>query len=171
MLQLELPHVNVLSKIDLLSQFDFNLDYYTEVQDLSYLENSLPQGTKFAALNMRISELVQDFALVGFETLAVEDRESMLRLMRIVDKATGCVFVPAVSKIQQGGHQGGGNELSSTKRPNIYSLFTTAAGPIRGIRSDVRDVQERWLEAKDVWDSHEIEQRKREAQMLSRGNQ
>ncbi|KAG8751635.1 hypothetical protein FRC14_007715 [Serendipita sp. 396] len=75
MLQLELPHVNVLSKIDLLSQFgdlDFNLDYYTEVQDLSYLENSLPQGTKFSTLNIRISELVQDFGLVGFETLAVE---------------------------------------------------------------------------------------------------
>ncbi|KAG8808671.1 hypothetical protein FRC17_003828 [Serendipita sp. 399] len=170
MLQLELPHVNVLSKIDLLSQFDFNLDYYTEVQDLSYLENSLPQGTKFAALNMRISELVQDFALVGFETLAVEDRESMLRLMRIVDRATGCVFVPGVSKIQDASHHRGGNE-PSTKRPNIYSLFTTAAGPIGGIRSDVRDVQERWLEAKDVWDSHEMEQRKREAQMLSRGNQ
>lgn len=51
---------------------DFNLDYYTEVQDLSYLESSLPQGTRFTALNMRISELIQEFGLVGFETLAVE---------------------------------------------------------------------------------------------------
>ncbi|KAG8821060.1 hypothetical protein FRC18_011458 [Serendipita sp. 400] len=106
MLQLELPHVNVLSKIDLLSQFgdlDFNLDYYTEVQDLSYLQNSLPQGTKFSASNMRISELVQDFGLVGFETLAVEDRESMLRLMRVVDRATGCVFLEA--KAAWGAHE------------------------------------------------------------------
>jgi GPN-loop GTPase len=35
MLQLELPHVNVLTKIDLLKRYGelkFNLDYYTEVQ-------------------------------------------------------------------------------------------------------------------------------------------
>ena len=34
MLHLELPHVNVLSKIDLIEQYgqlDFNLDFYTEV--------------------------------------------------------------------------------------------------------------------------------------------
>lgn len=160
MLQLELPHVNVLSKIDLLSQFgelDFNLDYYTEVQDLSYLESSLPQGTKFAALNMRISELVQEFGLVGFETLAVEDRESMLRLMRIVDRATGCVFVPKPE--QAGGLLSDEEaELPKTRKPNIYSLFSSAAGPIGGVRSDVRDVQERWLEAKDAWDEHESKQ-------------
>ena len=40
MLMLELPHVNVLSKFDLLDEeqqasLAFNLDYYTEVQDLS----------------------------------------------------------------------------------------------------------------------------------------
>ncbi|KAG8777135.1 hypothetical protein FRC15_011516 [Serendipita sp. 397] len=143
MLQLELPHVNVLSKIDLLSQFgdlDFNLDYYTEVQDLSYLGNSLPQGTKFAALNMRICELVQDFGLVGFETLAVEDRESMLRLMRVVDRATGCVFVLSASEES---HGTGEEKLPSTRRGNFDSLFTTAAGSIGGIRSDVKGVHER----------------------------
>eukprot|EP00126_Sphaerothecum_destruens_P004498 Sdes_comp18224_c0_seq1m7805 len=40
MLHLELPHVNVLSKIDLIESYgalDFNLDYYTDVLDLSYL--------------------------------------------------------------------------------------------------------------------------------------
>jgi GTPase SAR1 family protein len=40
MLQLELPHVNILSKIDLIEKYgklDFNIDYYTEVQDLDYL--------------------------------------------------------------------------------------------------------------------------------------
>lgn len=77
MLQLELPHINVLSKIDLISQFgnlDFNLDFYTEVQNLSYLQPLLPQGTRFASLNMRICELIEEFALVGFETLAVEVR-------------------------------------------------------------------------------------------------
>ena len=40
MLQLELPHVNILSKVDLVEKYgklDFNIDYYTEVQDLEYL--------------------------------------------------------------------------------------------------------------------------------------
>ncbi|CAG8638410.1 10321_t:CDS:2 [Acaulospora colombiana] len=163
MLQLELPHINVLSKIDLLSQYgdlDFNLDFYTEVQDLSYLENSLPQGTRFSALNMRISEMVQDFGL---------DRESMLRLMRIVDRATGCIFVPpsTVAATQKESSRDDKKEgIPVTQRPNIYSLFTTAAGAIGGVRGDVRDVQERWLEAKDEWDEHELEQRKEEAAAL-----
>lgn len=92
MLHLELPHVNVLSKVDLIAQYgelgelhsmravqalivvlDFNLDFYTEVQDLSYLENALTSSSpRFKELNMVICSLVEDFGLVGFETLAVE---------------------------------------------------------------------------------------------------
>jgi hypothetical protein len=52
---------------------DFNLDFYTEVQDLSYLENSLSSSSpRFAALNMAMISLIEDYSLVGFETLAVE---------------------------------------------------------------------------------------------------
>jgi len=95
MLHLELPHVNVLSKVDLITQYgdlgrlirffstmllpntlrvaDFNLDFYTEVQDLSYLENALSSSSpRYTALNMAIISLVEDYGLVGFETLAVE---------------------------------------------------------------------------------------------------
>ena len=55
---------------------DFNLDFYTEVQDLSYLENSLSASLppRFTALNMAMISLVEDYSLVGFETLAVEVR-------------------------------------------------------------------------------------------------
>ena len=56
---------------------DFNLDFYTEVQDLSHLENALSSASpRFSALNMAICELIEDFSLVGFETLAVEVRYS-----------------------------------------------------------------------------------------------
>ncbi|KAI0945136.1 hypothetical protein AcV7_001755 [Taiwanofungus camphoratus] len=76
MLHLELPHINVLSKVDLIRQYgdlDFNLDFYTEVQDLSYLENTLSSlSPRYAALNMAICSLIEDYGLVGFETLAVE---------------------------------------------------------------------------------------------------
>ena len=40
MLQIELPHVNILSKADLIEKYGklaFNLDFYTEVLDLSYI--------------------------------------------------------------------------------------------------------------------------------------
>ena len=44
MLQIELPHVNLLSKMDLIRQYGklaFNLDYYMDVLDLSYLAETL----------------------------------------------------------------------------------------------------------------------------------
>jgi hypothetical protein len=88
----------------------------------------------------------------------------MLRLMRVVDRATGCIYVPPANAPVQASN---GAELPNTRRPNIYSLFSTAAGSIGGVRSDVRDVQERWLEAKDEWDIHEVEARKREYQELA----
>ncbi|CAE6504608.1 unnamed protein product, partial [Rhizoctonia solani] len=76
MLHMGLPHVNVLSKLDLLSRYgdlDFNLEFYTEVQDLSYLQNVLSAShPRFSALNEAICGLVEDFSLVAFETLAVE---------------------------------------------------------------------------------------------------
>ncbi len=67
MLDVHIPHV---------ISADFNLDFYTEVQDLSYLENLLSrQSPRYAALNMEICSLIEDFGLVGFETLAVEVRD------------------------------------------------------------------------------------------------
>ena len=68
-------HVHILHVISA----DFNLDFYTEVQDLSYLENLLSQQSpRYAALNMEICSLIEDFGLVGFETLAVEVRVRIL---------------------------------------------------------------------------------------------
>ena len=56
---------------------DFNLDFYTEVQDLSYLENVLNTvSPRFTALNMAFISVIEDFGLVGFETLAVEVRRT-----------------------------------------------------------------------------------------------
>ncbi|RDX41673.1 hypothetical protein OH76DRAFT_1449409 [Lentinus brumalis] len=165
MLHLELPHVNVLSKIDLIHQYgdlDFNLDFYTEVQDLSYLENLLTQQSpRYAALNMAICSLVEDFGLVGFETLAVEDKESMLHLTHVIDKATGCVFVPPES-VGQPPDTVDASDKPSTQRPNTYALMTSAAGQIRGPRSDARDVQERWIDAREEWDAWEKVQWRKE---------
>ncbi|KZT66638.1 hypothetical protein DAEQUDRAFT_767860 [Daedalea quercina L-15889] len=168
MLHLELPHINVLSKVDLIAQYgdlDFNLDFYTEVQDLSYLENALSASTpRYRALNMAICSLIEDYGLVGFETLAVEDKESMLHLTRVIDKATGCVFVPPPGSEQPPGTVDAG-AAPGAQRPNAFGLFTSAAATIKGPQSDVRDVQERWVDAREDWDAWEKAQWRREGQL------
>ncbi|KIK03228.1 hypothetical protein K443DRAFT_676893 [Laccaria amethystina LaAM-08-1] len=172
MLHLELPHVNVLSKIDLISQYgelEFNLDFYTEVQDLSYLENSLSSSLppRFAALNMAMISLVEDFSLVGFETLAVEDKSSMINLTHTIDRATGCVYVPPPSSKAPPGTI---NDTAAppSVRANTYALLSSAAGEIKGLRSDVRDIQERWIDAKEEWDAFERREWRKEGEAVAR---
>jgi len=141
------------------------LDFYTEVQDLSHLETALSQSSpRYTALNMAICSLIEDFGLVGFETLAVEDKESMLHLTRAIDKATGYVFVPPPSAPAPPGTVETSDGTASG-RPNALSLLSTAAGPMRGPRSDVRDVQERWIDAKEEYDAWERAQWRSEGQL------
>lgn len=161
MLQMDLPHLNVLTKIDNLQNYPnlpFNLDFYTEVQDLHYLlphlnreqTSGIPGPTshgaqdvdmdddeptsKFSALNKAIVELVEEFALVGFETLAVEDKKSMMTLLRAIDRAGGYAL---------GGVEGA-NET-------VWSM----AMQQDAVTMDARDVQERWLDRRDELDEEE----------------
>ncbi|PYI31992.1 hypothetical protein BP00DRAFT_425256 [Aspergillus indologenus CBS 114.80] len=151
MLQMDLPHLNVLTKIDNLANYaplPFNLDYYTEVQDLSYLlphleaESSRLAHEKFGPLNQAIVDLVEEFGLVAFETLAVEDKKSMMNLLHAIDRASGYVFGPAE----------GAND----------TVWQVAVREGLG-QMDVRDVQERWLDAKEQYDEHELQQLEAEA--------
>lgn len=94
----ELPHVNVLSKMDLIEQYGklaFNLDFYTDVMDLTYLLDHLaadPFFRKFLKLNEKLAGVIQDYGLVSFVPLNVQDRESMTQVLRTVDKANGYCF-------------------------------------------------------------------------------
>lgn len=99
MLQMGLPHVNVLSKADLLRQHEhklkFNLDFYTDVLDLKYLLEALddtPSMRKYAKLNAAICSMVEDYALVSFQLLDARSTESMLRLRNHIDKANGYIY-------------------------------------------------------------------------------
>jgi GTPase SAR1 family protein len=143
MLQLDLPHLNVLSKIDMLDKYGgglaFNLDYYTEVQDLSYLLRLLeqdPRMSRFAKLNEAICSMIEDFGLVGFETLAVEDRRSMARLLQQVDKAGGYSF---------GSAEAGGDAIWSQ----------AVRGGWANVGNSALDDQERWLTDKDAYQEHD----------------
>uniref|UniRef100_A0A6G1RH18 GPN-loop GTPase 2 n=1 Tax=Hypotaenidia okinawae TaxID=2861861 RepID=A0A6G1RH18_9GRUI len=98
MLHVELPHVNVLSKMDLIEQYGklaFNLDYYTEVLDLSYLVDHLasdPFFRNYRRLNEKLVEVIEDYSLVSFVPLNIQDKQSMRQVLQAVDKANGYSF-------------------------------------------------------------------------------
>ncbi|KAF3446545.1 hypothetical protein FNV43_RR11725 [Rhamnella rubrinervis] len=98
MLHLELPHINVLSKIDLIENYGklaFNLDFYTDVQDLSYLQHLLaqdPYTSKYRKLTKELCDVVENFGLVNFTTLDIQDKESVGNLVKLIDKTNGYIF-------------------------------------------------------------------------------
>lgn len=147
MLQLDLPHVNVISKIDKLKSYGelpFRLDYYTEVQDLGYLIPHIEQelntmlGQNFVRMTEAIGEMVEDFNLVSFEVLSVENKQSMINLLSVIDKANGYSF--------------GTNEIGGD---TIWSEVTRSGGFSEYV--DV-DIHERWIEHKDEYDEKERKQ-------------
>uniref|UniRef100_A0A5K3EX32 GPN-loop GTPase 2 n=1 Tax=Mesocestoides corti TaxID=53468 RepID=A0A5K3EX32_MESCO len=98
MLQLGLPHVNVLSKVDLVELYGplpFNLDFFTEVLNLSHLVERLeddPFFAKYKKLNQALADLVQDASLISFQVLSAQDRVLLQKVMQCVDKGNGYVF-------------------------------------------------------------------------------
>lgn len=174
---MDLPHLNILTKIDNLVNYPpltFNLDFYTEVHDLEYLLPALdserlgqpqltaeeldameddneeePSKNKFSALNRAIVDLVQDFALVGYETLAVEDKHSMASLLKAIDRASGYAF---------GAQDGAAND----------SVWRVAMRD-SGVTMDVRDVQERWIDRRAEHDEIERQMWEEEGRQWKEG--
>lgn len=144
MLQLELPAVNVLSKIDLIEQFgelrtlyyfympdvlsiapfiqnrsltapgpvsdvntfmltmlsttamNLNLEFFTDNGDLRHLVEALsvdPIMQKYARLNDALVGIIEDYSFVGYHTLNIQDKESVMRLTQAVDKSNGYTYV------------------------------------------------------------------------------
>jgi len=150
MLQLDLPHINVLSKIDLLNQYGplaFNLDFYTEVQDLTHMLPLLeedPRLKRYAKLNETIVDLVDSFGLVSFETLAVEDKLSMTHMLQAVDRAGGYAFGEA---------EGAGD--------SVWALATRGGW---GVGMSAQDIQERWIDNREEYDEFERKQMEEQAE-------
>jgi len=141
MLRLELPQVNVLSKVDLVEaegSLHFNLDFYTDVMDLDYLLPLLPNTPrfhkpinetaaetakavsssaqdeeaaayeepktlfeeKFNKLNGAIADLIDQYSLVAFHTLDIQNKESVVALIKHVDKTNGYVEITSLEESQ-----------------------------------------------------------------------
>lgn len=145
MIQMDMPHVNVLSKIDKVSAYDelpFNLEFYTDVDDLTYLtpyleaESPALRSTKFAGLNEAIAKMIENYGLVRYEVLAVENKKSMMHLLRVIDRVGGYVF---------GGAEGANDTVWAVAMRNEASMM------------DVQNIQERWIDEKEEYDRLERE--------------
>ena len=95
MLHLELPHVNIMSKVDLISKYGktrFGLNYFCEVLDLNYLVEEFsddPFMAKFRSLSKCLAETIENYGLVSFTPLNINDNNTIIRVLRIIDKANG----------------------------------------------------------------------------------
>lgn len=93
MITLEIPHVNVMTKIDLLSKkAKKELDRYLEPNMSTLLAdefNNMKHGSKFHKLNALMAQMVDDYGLVTFMPLDIseEDNDSLNDILLQVDMA------------------------------------------------------------------------------------
>ena len=124
--RLELPTVNVLTKVDLLSERSaYDIEFFAECEDLGRLVQYLEQGSygdnggpahdfdyaddpdylkarakvksstfhqRHSGLMESIVEVLEDYSLVNFRLLSVNDAALMGRLLAECDKCNGAVY-------------------------------------------------------------------------------
>lgn len=137
MLHLELPHINVLSKIDLIENYGklaFNLEFYTDVEDLSYLQHDLdqdPRSAKYRKMTKELCEVIENYGLVNFTTLDIQDKESVGNLVKLIDKSNGYIFA---------GIEGSAVEYSKiAAAPIDWDYYRTAAVQEKYMKDDEID--------------------------------
>ena len=87
MVQLELPHVNVLTKVDLVADREALEPHL--IPDALELRHALHagMGARFSELNDEIVGLLDEFAMVSFTPLDIRDEESVSEALLVVDTA------------------------------------------------------------------------------------
>lgn len=147
-------------------RLSFGLDFYTEVTDLRYLlpliapdtkqtgedegggkedvdmekevEGSKPSNfaEKYRKLNEQMCEVIHDFSLVDFETINIQDPESVGRVLALVDKCNGYVL--------------GVYEDANIDEAYFQNLFHIAFSARDSVSRDyVRDVQEKYVNSRE----------------------
>lgn len=93
MVNLELPHVNVLSKVDLLSASSrAQLDHFLE-PDTAVLTSSLQSGAmrgwdqRYRGLSEALGRVLDDYSLVKFFPLDITSEENILDLLTMIDNS------------------------------------------------------------------------------------
>jgi hypothetical protein len=133
MTQLSLPHVNVLSKMDLIEsmgRLEFGLEFYTDVLDLSYLLPRLrqqagaahPLAKKFSRLTKSLAELIESYNLVSFVPLDIQNPQLIANVVRIVDKANGYMYLPSESGETGRGAAGATTNSNLAAQRNLLTM-------------------------------------------------
>lgn len=180
MLHLELPQVNVLSKVDNLrsyqsasfsssvssssaaaSPLQFDIAHYASAAGLRYLVHDLTSGggssggsgaaaapgsgttfaSRYAKLTAGLCEVIEDFSLLSFTPLAIEDEACVRRVATLVDRAVG--WVPeAAAGPSSSSSSGGGSSAAAPPPPSVVVPFAAAD---RGGEALLEHVREKYL--------------------------
>ena len=71
------------------------------MQDLSRLVDTMGEdafGRRYRKLSEALGEVIEDYGLVNYTPLAIEDKYSVQRVVALIDKATGYVFAGLAGK-------------------------------------------------------------------------
>ena len=72
-----------------------------QVQDLSRLVETMGEdafGRRYRKLSAGLGEVIEDYGLVNYTPLAIEDKDSVQRVLALIDKANGYVFMGLAGK-------------------------------------------------------------------------
>jgi hypothetical protein len=104
------------------------------VLDLKYIRKALKKenfSPKFAKLSKILCEVIEDFSLVAFATLNINDKDSVYKLLKTIDKSNGYIY-GSLDKVDQ---------MAQVATEDIdFDYFRSMA------------VQERYMEDEDDWD-------------------
>ncbi|EED93911.1 predicted protein, partial [Thalassiosira pseudonana CCMP1335] len=95
MMRLELPFVNVLSKMDLLQSSGMSMSAYLDDPEYQRAQQHTRSSTfhrKYHKLHHELCDVVEDFGLLSFLPLSIQDAESVGRVLARIDKCNGYVF-------------------------------------------------------------------------------
>ncbi|KAJ2878000.1 hypothetical protein FB639_003546, partial [Coemansia asiatica] len=89
MSMLEIPHINVMTKMDLLSEeIRENMDRYFDPDPLLLAEDANKSTSKrFKELNMALANLIDEFSMVSFLPLNIKDEDSVAYILSHADNA------------------------------------------------------------------------------------
>lgn len=88
MINLDIPHINILSKMDLLSKSARKrLDRYIDPDPYSLLEDAEedPWNEKYRSLTESLGKIIADYSLVRFLPLNIKDEESIADIKLTID--------------------------------------------------------------------------------------
>lgn len=86
MVKLEVPHINIMTKVDILSQAaKESLEDYTNPANYERVQKKSPYGNRYSKLIDSLFKVIEDYSLVNFYPLDSGDNESIGYTLAMVD--------------------------------------------------------------------------------------